>query len=470
LGELQENLSGFFATVTLPFRGLTWGSVEYFASVLVVGVGAMIVLLAAVGTTLEAPLWMLLALAGVAFVAEKQSVHVTRHTEASISGLPILFAAVVYGPFDAMLVGACALLSTFGRPYTRWVVWTFSRSLVGGLASVAALVVVPERSSFLSFVIAVAVAAVAEGVTDSCLVATTGVLRRNTAFVETMATMARLLVATVPLHTPVVGVLAYAYVEVSPWSALMFFIPGLASQRLLGLYQEQRRLADDLLTANRRLERASLSFAAGLVAALDARDRYTAGHSAAVAVYARDIATEIGLSARDQQLAHLAGLLHDIGKVGLPLGILEKRGVLTPLERQRMEEHVVIGERILLNVEDYSTVAKIVRHHHERIDGSGYPDGFTSDHIPLLSRIIAVADAYNAMTSGRPYRSALSTDVALARLSEAAGSQFDERIVAAFEARLRVSSEPYRRGACSDFTLEAQRYTVFPRPLAASAA
>src|SRR5438093_7405271 len=103
----------------------------------------------------------------------------------------------------------------------------------------------------------------------------------------------------------------------------------------------------------------------------------------------------MGLTASEQQLAHLAGLVHDIGKVGLPAGLLEKPGSLTLDERRQMEAHSVIGERILSNVDGYAEIASIVRHHHERIDGCGYPDGLSHDAIPLLARIIAVADSYN---------------------------------------------------------------------------
>ena len=112
----------------------------------------------------------------------------------------------------------------------------------------------------------------------------------------------------------------------------------------------------------------------GLIATLDARDRYTAGHSAAVAIYARDIAQRMGLDQEQQDIAHLCGLVHDIGKIGLPAGILEKPGALTLEERREMQKHSEIGERILANVDTYSEIASIVRHHHERVDGQGYPD------------------------------------------------------------------------------------------------
>ena len=259
----------------------------------------------------------------------------------------------------------------------------------------------------------------------------------------------------VPFYAPLVAVLAFAYRDVSPWTLPLFFGPALAAQRLFGLYQQERALAASL-EANTRLERANLSFATALVATLDARDRYTAGHSAAVAIYARDIAQRLGLPDEQQQLAHLCGLVHDIGKIGLPPGLLEKPGALTLEERRQMQEHSAIGEHILAKVEDYAEIAKIVRHHHERIDGMGYPDGIMDEEIPLISQILAVADSYNAMTSDRPYRDAMPSRVARMRLAQGVEGQFDTTIVAAFEAILAGAAEDYRRGKRLDFTLDAQ--------------
>ncbi len=119
-----------------------------------------------------------------------------------------------------------------------------------------------------------------------------------------------------------------------------------------------------------------------------------------------------------------------------------------------MEQHSVIGERILAKVDDYGDIAKIVRHHHERVDGQGYPDGVVGDEIPLISRIIAVADAYNAMTSDRPYRDAMPSRVARMRLAQAVESQFDTTVAAAFEAILAGADEEYRSGTRFDFHLE----------------
>jgi HD-GYP domain-containing protein (c-di-GMP phosphodiesterase class II) len=162
----------------------------------------------------------------------------------------------------------------------------------------------------------------------------------------------------------------------------------------------------------------------------------------------------MGLSEQEQELAHVCGLVHDVGKIGLPAGLLEKPGALTLEERRQMEQHSTIGESILRNVDDYGGIAAIVRHHHERVDGLGYPDRLVGEEIPLLARIIAVADAYNAMTSDRPYRDAMPSRVARLRLAQAVESQFDTSVVAAFEAILASADEAYRTGVRQDFQIE----------------
>jgi HD-GYP domain-containing protein (c-di-GMP phosphodiesterase class II) len=153
------------------------------------------------------------------------------------------------------------------------------------------------------------------------------------------------------------------------------------------------------------------------------------------------------------QLAHLCGLVHDLGKIGLAAGLLEKPGALTLDERREMQRHPEIGARILANVDSYAEIASVVRHHHERVDGQGYPDGLPGEQIPVLSRIVAVADAYNAMTSDRPYRDAMPSRVARLRLAQAVESQFDTAVVAAFEAILAGAHEDYRSGHGEEFHL-----------------
>jgi putative nucleotidyltransferase with HDIG domain len=304
------------------------------------------------------------------------------------------------------------------------------------------------------------VASLANEVTDLLFNLVTQAVRRAGSAFSLVKALGPLLLVQCLLYTPLVALLVYGYRLYSVAVVGAFLVPAIALQRVAQLYQTQREAVSNLEDLNARLERASLSFAGALVATLDARDRYTAGHSAAVAVYCRDIAHRMGLPEAQQQLVHLCGLVHDIGKVGLPVGLLEKAGALTLEERRQMEQHPVIGERILSKVEDYADIALIVRHHHERVDGLGYPDNLKGNDIPLLSRIIAVADAYNAMTSDRPYRDAMPSRVARLRLAQAVESQFDTSVVAAFEAVLAGASDAYRSGEREDFSFDTRQLPV----------
>ena len=407
-----------------------------------------------------------LGLAAVGAIAERGRVRLAGVTEASISLLPTVFAAVVLGPLAALLVAAASFLGDFpyfmpasrraeafarGGPFLKWGIYTCIRAIYGSTAGFAALAVPALVANDIARIaIATLIAAVVAETLDVGFAALTLELRGGDAW-QFILMFVPIVLAAISLYTPIVALLSVAYVDVSPWTLALFFLPALAAQRLFALYQDQRRLTDDLVDANAALERANLGFASALVGVLDARDRYTAGHSAAVAIYARDIAARMGLSAEQLQLAHVAGLVHDIGKIGLAAGLVEKPGALTLEERREMQRHSEIGERILANVATYAEIAAIVRHHHERIDGGGYPDGLSGDEIPLLSRIIAVADAYNAMTSDRPYRDAMPSQVARLRLAQAVETQFDTTAVAAFEAILATSDESYRIAKGGDF-------------------
>lgn len=415
--------------------------------------------------------WVVLVLGIVAAFAERGTVLLGKDTEQSISLVPTLFAAVLFGPLASMVVAGASMLGevtrheawAFDRPVLRLAVYTNSRLITGAVAGFVAAAASQLGSTGISdVVLATTAAAVAAEALDALIASLTLHLRGRHHLVAVLRSFAPVLALSVALYTPVVALLAFAYQNVSPWTLPLFLMPALAAQRLFGLYQQQRSLAETLAFANTRLERANISFATALVATLDARDQYTAGHSAAVAIYCRDIAARMALSSEDQQKAHLCGLVHDIGKIGLPAGLLEKPGALTLEERRQMQEHSAIGERILAKVEDYAEVARIVRHHHERMDGQGYPDGLEGEDIPLLSRIIAVADAYNAMTSDRPYRDAMPSRVARHRLAQAVAGQFDTSVVVVFEAILATADEQYRLGTRSDFIFELQTQTARP--------
>jgi putative nucleotidyltransferase with HDIG domain len=417
---------------------------------------AVLIDLASSGRSLP-PWWVLGGLVGIAALAERQSVAVTRNIETSVSFLPTVFTAVAFGPLAAAVVSAAASATDVRPPYGRWFVYTPARALTGAAAGWFALpYATGQDPAFGRILLASLAAAIANLVLDSVFNIVTLTLRGSASPLAFVGNVGPLLAISLPLYVPLVALLVYGYEVYSIWVVATFLLPTLALQRLIHLYQEQREAVAGLAAVNHQLERANLSFASALVATLDARDRYTAGHSAAVAVYSRDIAKRMSLSEEDQRLVHLCGLVHDIGKVGLPPGLLEKAGALTLEERRQMEQHPVIGERILSKVEDYSDIARVVRHHHERVDGLGYPDSLKDDEIPILSRIIAVADAYNAMTSDRPYRDAMPSRVARLRLAQAVESQFDTTVVAAFEAVLAGASEAYRSGQREDFSIEVR--------------
>jgi putative nucleotidyltransferase with HDIG domain len=456
-----------------PFRGIAqglrrlgshphWGTVAYVAALVAAAIATCAALLLA-GFGLEAPLTVV-ALAAAGIVAERGEIRIGK-IALSISTLPTLFAAVLIGPLAAAAVGAVSMLGdpelTSQRnrdraPRLKWATYTSTRFINGAVTGLAAQATIGHVSStFGGLIAATLVGAFVGEILDLAFTVLTSAVR-HFPIREAARTVAPLLVLVPPLYAPIVALLAIMYVEVSPWTLALFLVPAIAAQRLYGLYEQERRLAADLALANDTLERTNLQFAAALIATLDARDRYTAGHSAAVAIYSRDIARRMGLPEQIQELAYLCGLVHDIGKIGLPPGLLEKPGALTLEERREMQKHSVIGEGILAHVDEYSEISTIVRFHHERIDGQGYPDGLAGDEIPLVSRIIAVADAYNAMTSDRPYRDAMPSRVARLRLAQAVDGQFDTSAVAAFEAILAGADEPYRLAHRADFRAFAQ--------------
>lgn len=202
-----------------------------------------------------------------------------------------------------------------------------------------------------------------------------------------------------------------------------------ANDRLRRAYQQSLQYAVDLKSTYRRLQRAIFQSLLGLANALEAKDAYTCGHSIRVARLARQLARGAGLPHGAADTIGQAALLHDLGKIGVPEGILRKPGPLTPEEWEIMRRHPVTGAQIVAPLEFFDEGAVIVRHHHERLDGTGYPDGLAGNTIPLGARIVAVADVYDALTSGRPYRSALSHTEALGVLREASGRTLDERLV-----------------------------------------
>ncbi len=203
--------------------------------------------------------------------------------------------------------------------------------------------------------------------------------------------------------------------------------------------EHEVRMRDELADSNRLLRRDLLRVAQALTQAVEAKDSYTEGHLRRVSEYAVAVGSRLGLRGKDLEMIHYASMLHDIGKIGIPEEILRKRGPLNEVEAEVMRRHADIGARLLEKLDLLRDAAPIVRAHQERYDGAmdetrypGYPMGLRGDDIPLGARIIAVVDAFDAMTTTRPYRAALRADAAISELQRQSGRQFDPRVVEAF--------------------------------------
>jgi len=206
------------------------------------------------------------------------------------------------------------------------------------------------------------------------------------------------------------------------------FVPEVLTLRvrhIIELVRLQKNLADEVEIKTQENENLSLRIVQTLAEAIDAKDNYTNGHSGRVAKYTREIARRFGYSQKRQDEIYMMGLLHDVGKIGVPDAVINKPAKLTEEEYAQIKTHPVMGDRILKNIRERPKLAVGARWHHERYDGTGYPDGLSGDIIPEEARIIAVADAYDAMTSRRSYRGILPQDIVRNEIKNGKGKQFD---------------------------------------------
>ncbi|MCG8590029.1 MAG: response regulator [Proteobacteria bacterium] len=189
-------------------------------------------------------------------------------------------------------------------------------------------------------------------------------------------------------------------------------------------------------------EERTVAFLEVLAETIERRDPFMRGHARRVAFYSGLLADRLCLSAEEREHLRIASFLHDIGKIGVPTSVLLTAGELVPVERAVVEEHSAIGERLLAPLGFSGTIASVIRHHHERWNGTGYPDGLQGEQIPLAARIIAITDAFDAMTSDRPYRRALGREVAASELTRGAGHIFDPNLVKEFLALVESGAGP----------------------------
>lgn len=409
----------------------------------------------------------LLVLCILAIIAEVLAVEFADRVTVTAANLPILLAMVFLGPAPAMIVAAVAGL---------WACWRESSvqiaafnaanyvfpALLGALAfqSLQTSLAIPLDRVTPQLLLGGAVAAVVYEFTNLGA-AGVGVYLAygrppRVYWRDELGPFLR----SLALLTGVGLMVAALYALAGIVAVVVLFLPLFASQYTFQLLVRekqhlgrQKRLTEQYLEMN-------IGLAAAMIVLLDSKDHYTARHCAAVAMYCRDMGTALGLPEAQVEALHLAGLLHDLGKVGTPDAVLGKEGRLDEVEWESIHEHPMKGAEVLSHLVAYRDVADIVQYHHERLDGSGYPLGARGGEIPESAKILAVADSYHAMTSDRPYRHAMSSFEALKVLRYNAGKTYEALYVETLAQILRDKDLAYRDGTSTDFMDEYERGRV----------
>jgi putative nucleotidyltransferase with HDIG domain len=247
---------------------------------------------------------------------------------------------------------------------------------------------------------------------------------------------------------------AFIYHVIGISAIALFGVVLVTFQYLLGQLLLSQQRARELEVRSKQLASFQVGMLSAMLRTLDLRDQMTARHSAAVARYSRAIAQRAGYSRREEELVHIAALLHDIGKFILPDRILKANVPLTDEDWMLIKRHPQQGARVVSSLDGYGPVAEIILAHHERIDGKGYPRGLAGDEIPELARIISVADTYDVMTARDSYRTPMSSYDAIVELRRVAGKQLDARFVEIFIELLEGKDVSFQHGEAADFEKE----------------
>jgi len=339
-------------------------------------------------------------------------------------GFPIDFVLIlVYGPALAMLISAIsAIISEVLEKKTSWHKIIFNASQYALSVGIAGIVYqyvggVVGFQNFFKYILPATLCAFVYCFINLVLVTLVIFLDRGGKIATIWRINFKDILSSYLAEAPIGFLMAIVYVEVGIFGILLFFLPLLLARRSFELYTKMRKVYLDTIRA--------------LAAAIDAKDPYTKGHSERVAETSVALAQELNLPGREIENIEYTALLHDIGKIGIADNILGKNSSLTDEEFDKIKEHTVMGAKIIEPVDFLKNSYEAIYHHHEKYNGAGYPDGLKEKDIPLSARIIAVADAYDAMGSDRPYRKKLSKDKILNELKDQSGKQFDPEIVKA---------------------------------------
>lgn len=406
----------------------------------------------------------------LAVFAERYVIRVGRGIELSAGVLAFLVSGAILGPLAAFVIAVAGQLPAIQtREWQRYVCYTASFGIMGGSSGAFYWALVASIGSRSIILVAIgAAAAVFFQVLNYAIYLPIAWLRRGIGagafWREAFKPFLPFDLFFLAISLGLIHIYRLYSVRDSSFLGLYsVLLIALCLLPVVGLiyafraYSHQLELADLNAQLARRNESLALQSIAGQVTALDLKDNYTASHSAAVSQWATDIAIEMGLDSSQVNLTQLASLLHDIGKIGVPDGVLNSTKGLDSLSAALIESHCVNGHKILSNIDQFDELARVVLHHHERWDGAGYPDRLRGEAIPLVSRIICVADSYSAMVSNRPYRRALPVEMARGELDKQKGTQFDSDIVDCFLHILGGRDEAYQRGEAADFSVELQK-------------
>ncbi|RLE14856.1 hypothetical protein DRJ04_01540 [Candidatus Aerophobetes bacterium] len=340
-------------------------------------------------------------------------------------GFPIIYATLLtQGPVVGVWVASCGSLTELKKGKNADIIKILFNCGQFAISTSGAWLVYTHTGGVIiknvasANIMSLGLAALAYFVLNSFLVSTVLALQRNTSAFDMWSHNFRWAVPNYLAQTPLGFLMALIYRLISWWAVVFMMFPLFIAYRVYRLYMEMRKEHLNIIQA--------------LAAAVEARDPYTEKHSERMARYAMAIARELGLSIYSAEIIRYAAILHDIGKIGVSDRILSKSNSLTKEEWDQIKKHSIIGAEIIGQINSFVDASKLIYHHHERYNGKGYPDGLRGENIPLGSRIIAVVDAYDAMTSRRPYREALSEEEAIAELKKCAGTQFDKKVVEAF--------------------------------------
>jgi putative nucleotidyltransferase with HDIG domain len=386
---------------------------------------------------------------------------VSTESKVKVSGsfLALVVAMVFLGGTPAALIGVATILTGWLRWRDDWHyllnnVLTYALfPLAGGIAfheGVSAIGLTATDPAFYLCVFALFQLALAF---NFLMIASYGCYVERSSFKTKLQVLPPVLPSEFASAMLAVAV-AFIYAKIGIAAIALFGVVLVTFQYLLGQLLLSQQRASELELRSKQLASFQVGMLSAMLRTLDLRDQMTARHSAAVARYSRAIAQRAGFSRREEELVHIAALLHDIGKFILPDRILKANVPLTDEDWMLIRRHPQQGARVVSSLDGYGPVAEIILAHHERIDGKGYPRGLTGDDIPELSRIISVADTYDVMTARDSYRTPMSSHDAIVELRRVAGKQLDARFVEVFIELLEGKDVAFAHGEAADFEKE----------------